>query len=474
MADLTRSLAWWYHRLVGWVLPIGWWIWHHPYVVAAATVLLAVGLLTRRASRHHLLDGAGVIAWVAAVALGTVGLAPGYLPPIKPPQASLTTAGTHSPIILFRVHGVDHIPPTLNGDHVLGQASQYVDASSLSSGELLPLKRITPAVPDVNNGTLIPLHGVSIRATTPISGLMAADGPYSYGTEAPAPVIDSTGPHPVYAESFGIPGVGWRHRTHGGPTPISPPPASPGPVGSVGSWGSFNVGGGWPTSGAQSTHKPPPPLVGAHRLEAAAAKLAAPFHYQPDYGLMRADEAWIAAHMEYSRAPENTPHGWNPVAWVLFHTHHGWCAVTATAFAEIWAWQTDRTTAIATGYLVHPSGVVRIKDAHAWVQLVTLIHAPAGTSSPYAIDPTMVLHRVPPAPAPSPAVPLALVGVLALAVATPIWLHRRNPLRRLERRARHQLGRPRRPDEALGAYATAAGLDPTPAWRVWDAASRRR
>ena len=185
-------------------------------------------------------------------------------------------------------------------------------------------------------------------------------------------------------------------------------------------------------------------------------------------------EAWIAAHMAYSTAPENTPHGWNPVAWALFRTHHGWCAVTAIAFAEIWAWQTDRTTAIATGYLVHPSGVVRIKDAHAWVQLVTLIHAPAGTSSPYAIDPTMVLHRVPPAPAPSPAVPLALVGVLALAVATPIWLHRRNPLRRLERRARHQLGRPRRPDEALGAYATAAGLDPTPAWRVWDAASRRR
>lgn len=468
MASLTRSLTWWYHRLAGWVGPVGWWVWSHPDAFAASIVLLAVVLLAWRTRRYHLLAGAGVIACTAAVTLGAVGAAPGYLPPIQPPRASLTTPGSDSSAVLFRVHGVDHLPPTLNRDRVLGQATQYVHASSPSSGKLLPLQRTTPAVPGVNsnNDALIPLRGVEIHATAPISGLLTADGPYLYGTEAPAPVIDSTGAHPVYTESFGIPGVGWRHRTHGGPAPVVQPPA--------GSTGLFSNAGNWPTDGfgipvpPSSIPKPPPPLIGARRLEAAAAGLATPFHYQPDYGLMRADETWIAAHMEYSRAPENTPPGWNPVAWALLHTHRGWCSVAATAFGEMWAWQTDRTTAIVTGYLIPHSGVVRSRDAHSWVQLVTLIHAPVGARSPYVIDPTMVLHRAPPAPVPSPAVPLALVGMVLLAIATPIWLRRRSPLRRLERRARHQLGRPRRPDEALGAFATAAGLDPAPAWCVWD------
>jgi len=445
MADLSLAGRWWWHWIVVAARPVGVaasWTWSHDLVLAAV-VVATVGLaLVLRAGRRGLVALVAVLAWAGGATTTLVGTS--AVPPPAPltAVASLSTAGSDGSRVVFRVSGVGHIPPTFNGDRVLGQMAFAVPyPPPQSPPTALPLVPDTTAagVPSV-------LPGVTIHAVVPIAGLAAV---------VPSAHVPSTsvGLFDAGNSAFAGPGLPTL-STRKSDTVAVQAPGVPAKFG----WSISTL----MHSGDRQLYADA--LAAAHMATSTTAAI-------PTASLVRTDEAWIAAHMDYSRAPEHAPPGWNPVAWALLRSHHGWCAVTATAFAELWEAQTGLSADVVTGWLVPPSGVVRSKDAHAWVQ-VSHVRGVAG--SPVVIDPTAVLKRVPPAPAPSPGPALAGGAAILALAGVSLWLHRRNPLQRLERRARRQLGRTRRPDEALGAFAVEAGLDPEPAWRVWDGQSGRR
>lgn len=446
MAWLSAAGRWWWHWLVVAARPLATaatWVRAHDLALAAVAVAVLALVLLRRAHKRWAVVFVAAVAWGGAGVGTLVTAGPGHTPSPVPlqPVVSLTASPSASSRVVFRVSGVNRIPPTFNGDRVLGQTAFAVPYPPPQSPPTA-----LPLVPNTTTaGSPAGLPGVTIHAVVPIAGLAAvvpstpvsppATGPQAFdggGIPMNFPLPATTPPHPggVDVQATGIPDqFGWSLST-----PLH--------------------------RGDRRLYADA--LAVAHMTPKAAAG--------PTVDLVRTDEAWIAAHMRYSLAPEHAPHAWNPVAWALFRSHHGWCAIAATAFAELWEEQTGLSADVVTGWLVPFSGVVLAKDAHAWVQLS---HVRGVQGSPVAIDPTAVLHLVPKPSLPTtPAV--ALTAGLLVLVAGAVWLHRRNPLRRLERRARRQLGRPRRPDEALGAFAAEAGLDPTPAWRVWDAAGSRR
>jgi len=447
MADLTVAGRWWWHWIVVAAHPLSVaasWTWGHDLVLAAV-VVATVGLaLVLRAGRRGLVALVAVLAWAGGAATTFVGTTSAATPAPVTAVASLSTSGSASGRVVFRVSGVDRIPRTFNGDRVLGQtaaAPQNIWSGQAGTGPV----HLAPAVNSSDHRVV--LRGVSIRSAGPMAGLLAVVPT----TRAPATGFSATGGN--FGSFAYVPGSG---------TPVAAHRA-----------GVVDV---------QAEGMPPDyeaiakqPNGGNRRLASDAAQIA---HEKPPYGvaptaaLVRTDEAWIAAHMDYSRAPEHPSPGWSPVAWALFHTHHGWCTVAATAFAEMWEAQTGLAADVVAGWLVPASGIVRSKDAHAWVQ-VSHVRGVAG--SPVVIDPTAALKRVVPPPAPPPGPALAAGGgLVAMLAGVSLWLRRRNPVKRLERRARRHLGRARRPDEALGAFAVEAGLDPEPAWRVWDGQSGRR
>lgn len=445
MAWLSAAGRWWWHWLVVAARPpatAGTWVWAHDLALAAVAVAVLALMLLLRARKRWAVVFVAAVAWGGAGVGTLVTAGPGHTPSPAPLQlvASFTRSPSDSSRVVFRVSGVNRIPPTFNGDRVLGQTAFAVPYPPPQSPPTA-----LPLVPNTTTaGGPAGLPGVTIHAVVPIAGLAAVVP----STPVPPP---ATGPVATVGNGFYAAGL----------STLSPRKRGTVAVQAAGIPDQF----GWSLStplhrGDQRLYTDA--LAVAHTTPKAAAA--------PTVGLVRTDEAWIATHMRYSLAPEHVPHGWNPVAWALFHAHHGWCAVAATAFAELWEEQTGLSADVVIGWLVPHSGVVLAKDAHAWVQLS---HVRGVQGSPVALDPTAVLHRVPKPTLPTtPAVALS-AGLLVLAVGA-VWLRRRSPLQKLERRARHQLGRQRRPDEALGAFVAEAGLDPTPAWRVWDATPGRR
>jgi Transglutaminase-like superfamily/Domain of unknown function (DUF4129) len=205
------------------------------------------------------------------------------------------------------------------------------------------------------------------------------------------------------------------------------------------------------------------------RVEALAKKITA--GDTTNYDRVASLIAWMGAHTHYSTDIPPLPAGADTVDEFLFGNRVGFCEQISTSLAVMLR-SIGIPTREAVGYVPGPYDPitdlyqVRADDAHAWVQ----VWFPGfGWQS---FDPTAVVPLASPAPGTValddigraltriPIVPVAgaLLG-LALVAAFLHW-RRSRPLTWAERIARsaervgRRAGRPRRPQETFGEYAT--------------------
>ena len=411
--------------------PVAWtvgFVERHPTVGAWLGCLLVVGVLITVARRRSWRRTAVLPGLAALAVLGGFHLAAGFeaggSPP--PPQQLLSLNPPHlTPKPVWQVANPASLPPTANGDTVLATRTWVAGAADDGWGEAN--NPPGPAQTATTARALAPHRHVPFVASRPATARRIVVPP---GRRVP---IVSTDPAAALTAS----------NSQLCPTPGSwPYPPGRSVVGCAPTAGLLTLPGDrWLTAQAQR-------IAGSNRTVALTP------------ALISADEVWISRHLDYSTAAIHAPAGWDPVAWALEHGHRGWCVVAAVALADLLMVQTTTEVTIATGWYVPATGLIRASDAHAW-DLVAL------GSLWVPVDPTTLLPLAPPPPpGPSPVPALAALGLLVAAVlavrraVTP-------RLVRAERRARRRLGRPRRPDEALGTYLAAAGLESAPAGDVW-------
>jgi protein-glutamine gamma-glutamyltransferase len=219
------------------------------------------------------------------------------------------------------------------------------------------------------------------------------------------------------------------------------------------------------------------------RVEALAKKITA--HDTTNYARVQSLIAWMGTHTHYSTNIPPLPAGADTVDEFLFGNRTGFCEQISTALAVMLR-SLDIPTRETVGYVPGPYDPitdlyqVRADDAHAWVQ----VWFPGyGWQS---FDPTAVVPLASPAPGTVALddigralkrIPLApvLLGLLGLAlVASLVHWRRRRPqtwaeqMARSAERAGRRAGRPRRPHETLGEYATTLDDltgDGSAAWR---------
>jgi transglutaminase-like putative cysteine protease len=219
------------------------------------------------------------------------------------------------------------------------------------------------------------------------------------------------------------------------------------------------------------------------RVEALAKKITA--HDTTNYVRVQSLIAWMGTHTHYSTNIPPLPAGADTVDEFLFGNRTGFCEQISTALAVMLR-SLDIPTRETVGYVPGPYDPitdlyqVRADDAHAWVQ----VWFPGyGWQS---FDPTAVVPLASPAPGTVALddigralkrVPLApvLLGLLGLGLVASLahWRRRRpqtwpEQMARRAERAGRRAGRPRRPHETLGEYATTLDDltgDGSAAWR---------
>lgn len=205
---------------------------------------------------------------------------------------------------------------------------------------------------------------------------------------------------------------------------------------------------------------------------AAALARAVTVGRRSTYGRVEALIGWLGAHTRYSTAIPPLPPGADTVDEFLFGDRVGYCEQISTALAVML-----RSLGVpareAVGYVPGPydpvTGLYTVEadDAHAWVQVWfprygwqsfdPTASVPAANPDPGAValaDVGRTLGRV-------PLLPAGAVLAVAASVAAVVSWRRRRPAtwagkvaRGLERAGR-SAGRPRRPAETLGEYASA-------------------
>jgi transglutaminase-like putative cysteine protease len=219
------------------------------------------------------------------------------------------------------------------------------------------------------------------------------------------------------------------------------------------------------------------PPVATNRVRALASRIAEPA--PTTYDKIRAIEAWLGAHVEYSIRAPLAPRGVDVVDDFLFRSRVGWCEQVASSLI-VMARSVGIPARLATGFVpgscdsLTGQFTVRERDAHAWAE----IYFPGIGWQPF--DPTASVPLAGDATtngswlqhARNHALELGLVAALLvlLAAGAPELIERvrrvrarRNTtwagrgLARLERIGR-RAGRPRAPAETPRDYAAALAV----------------
>jgi transglutaminase-like putative cysteine protease len=205
------------------------------------------------------------------------------------------------------------------------------------------------------------------------------------------------------------------------------------------------------------------------RVEALAKKITA--GDTTNYAKVESLIGWIGAHTHYSTDIPPLPAGADTVDEFLFGDRVGFCEQISTSLAVMLR-SIGVPTREAVGYVPGPYDPitdlyqVRADDAHAWVQVwfpgfgwqsfdPTAV-VPLASPAPGTValdDIGHALKRIPIAPVVAVALGLALVAAFVRWRRTrpPTWGER---IARSAERAGRRAGRPRRPHETFGEYAT--------------------